>query len=145
MAKHSSPITGDVDYADLDANTKCFTVEVRTVADAAAGDTWERATYHARAAVIVRAVGIVPDVAFGQATNYANIEVQNKGIDGTGVTQLVIKAFSSAVAAYDYTSFGAIANASVSAGQVLSFKKTIAGTGQIVPASLLILDLERAA
>jgi len=136
---------GFITYAKLDANTKRFTVGIRIPADSAAGDTWERAAFYANTAVTVIDAGIVPDASFGQDTNYAILEVQNKGTDGTGTTSLVSKSFDSAVSAYDYTSLGTISNASVSAGEVLTFKKTIGGSGQIVPASLLVLVLERSA
>jgi len=136
---------GFITYAKLDTNTKRFTVGIRISADSAAGDTWERAAFYANTAVTVIDAGIVPDEGFGQADNYAILEVRNKGTDGTGTTSLVSKNFDSAVSAYDYTSFGTISNASVSAGEVLAFRKTVAGNGQVVPASLLVLVLERSA
>lgn len=136
---------GFITYAKLDTNTKRFTVGIRIPADGAAGDTWERAAFYANTAVTVIDAGIVPDASFGQADNYAILEVRNKGTDGTGTTSLVSKNFDSAVSAYDYTSFGTISNASVSAGEVLAFRKTVAGSGQVVPASLLVLVLERSA
>ena len=122
-----------------------YTVDVRIPADSAAGDTWERAVFYAKEDVTVIDAGIVPDASFGQADNYAILEVQNKGTDGTGTTSLVSKSFSSAVSAYDYTSLGTISNASVSEGEVLTFKKTVNNSGEIVPASLLVLVLERSA
>jgi len=134
---------GFVTYAKLDTNTKRFVVGVRIPADSAAGDTWERAVFYAYTAVTVIDAGIVPDASFGQATDYAILEVQNKGTDGTGTTSLASKNFDSAVSAYDFTSLGTISNASVSAGEVLTFKKSVGGSGQIVPASLLVLVLER--
>ena len=136
---------GFVTYAKLDTNTKRFAVGIRIPADSAAGDTWERAAFYANIAVTVVDAGIVPDASFGQATDYAILEVQNKGADGTGTTSLVSKNFDSAVSAYDYTSLGTISNASVSAGEVLTFKKTVNESGEIVPASLLVLVLERSA
>ena len=122
-----------------------YTVGVRIAADSAASDTWERAVFYAKEDVTVIDAGIVPDASFGQATDYAILEVQNKGTDGTGTTSLVSKSFSSAVSAYDYTSLGTISNASVSEGEVLTFKKTVNESGEIVPASLLVLVLERSA
>jgi len=122
-----------------------YTVGVRIAADSAASDTWERAVFYAEEDVTVIDAGIVPDAAFGQASDYAILEVQNKGTDGTGTTSLVSKNFDSAVSAYDFTSLGTISNASVSAGEVLTFKKSIGGNGQVVPASLLVLVLERSA
>ena len=122
-----------------------YTVGVRISADSAASDTWERAVFYAEEDVTVIDAGIVPDASFGQATDYAILEVQNKGTDGTGTTSLVSKNFDSAVSAYDYTSFGTISNASVSAGEVLAFRKSVGGSGQVVPASLLVLVLERSA
>jgi hypothetical protein len=122
-----------------------YIVANRIAADAAAGDTWERAVFYAKEAVTVIDAGIVPDAAFGQATNYAILTVKNKGTAGTGTTSIATKNFNAAVAAYDYTSLGTISNASVAADEVLTFAKTIGGTGQIVPASLLVLILERAA
>jgi len=122
-----------------------YTVGVRISADSAASDTWERAVFYAKEDVTVIDAGIVPDASFGQADNYAILEVQNKGTDGSGTTSLVSKNFDSAVSAYDYTSLGTISNASISEGEVLTFKKTVNNSGQIVPASLLVLVLERSA
>lgn len=131
-------------YAELDSNTKQFPVGIRIPADTAPGDTWERAVYYAPNAVKVCDVGIVPDVAFGQATNYATIAVQNKESGGAGTVAIASKAFDGAVSAYDYTTLGAITNPTIDAGEVLTFKKTITASGEIVPAGWLILYLERA-
>ena len=137
-----------INYSALDSNTKRFTIQVPIVADAAADSTWVKSIFIPIAAKVIDA-GIIPSTQFGQATNYAVIGLVNKGTDGSGTTQVASKNFngSNVAAAHDYTSLGTVDvdHDDIDAGSVLEFVRSKGGDGQIVPASTLVLVLERAA
>lgn len=135
-----------IDYSAFDQNTKRFMLELLVPADDAADDVWTRDVY-VPAGVKVITAGIVPQTQFGQATNYAVLKLINKGTDGLGTTEMASLNVNSSnvAAAHDFKSLGTITDPTVDAGSVLAFDKTAAGDGQVVPASTLVLVLERAA
>jgi hypothetical protein len=137
-------MAGIVGYSKLDQNTKRFTIQLPINADAAAADTWAKAVYIPSAVTVIDA-GIIPDTTFGQATDYADIKLVNKGTDGAGTTEIAAKNFNSTnvATAHDYTDLGTVSNEEVLSGSVLEFIKSKTGDGQIVPASTLVLVLER--
>lgn len=137
-----------ISFAKLDQNTKRFTVQIPIPADAAADSEWTHGLLMPRAVKVIDA-GIIPSAQFGQANNFAVISLVNKGTDGAGTTVICTKNFngSNVAAAHDYTNLGTVdaENDDIAEGSVLEFVRSKGGDGQIVPASTLVLDLERAA
>lgn len=102
--------------------------------DSEAGDTFERAIFKAPSDCVVTAVIVVPDSDIGQATNYMTLDVQDKGADGTGTTSLGLLAVNSTNTIDGMVGEDLVTtNKSVSAGRVLSLKKTVAASGQAWP------------
>jgi len=140
----SAKITdGTITYADVATNMKRFTVNIRNVADSGATDTWERAIFMAPFACTVISATIVSDSAFGQATNYATLTVANK----TQSASIVGMDFTNANATTGYVgkSLGTVGNASLAANDVVTLAKTKTSAGQVVPAFMIQLVIERAA
>ena len=140
--------TGVISYDKLDTNTKRTRREVRIPADSGVGDTWEKSVLRASLPISIADAGIIPDaVISGHATYYATLELQNKGIDGTGTASIVSKNFTAGVSGYAYTSFGTITSGDIASGEVVTTKKSVSetGSGQIVPASVIVLNIERKA
>lgn len=137
-----------INFSALDSNTKRFTIQIPIIADAAADSNWVKSIYIPIAAKVID-TGIIPSTQFGQATDFAVIGLVNKGTDGTGTTPIASKNFNSSnvAAAHDYTSLGTVDtdHDDIDAGSVLEFVRSKTGNGQIVPASTLVLVLERAA
>lgn len=96
---------------------------------------------------VVEEVGVIPQVAFGQATNYAILTAVNKGsVDGSGVTAISASySANAALTIFKKYSFGAIAAPNLAAGDVINIEKTHAGTGQIVSNCLFYMILSRTA
>ena len=69
----------------------------------------------------------------GDDTDYMTLQFQNKGADGTGTDVMAEKAFVAGVdvAAFDTLDFGAVSNADLEEGDVISLQKinTAAGMG----------------
>lgn len=136
-------------YDELDSNAKRFDVAIRIPADAQGTNIWERPLYYAPVAVTVVDGGIVPEADMGLGagtTNYMTLSFHNRATDGAGTITIASKNFNFGTANdYDYQWLGTVSNTSITAGQAITCKKTVTGTGEIVPASLLALRLERAA
>jgi len=102
--------------------------------DSKADDTFERAIFKAPSDCVVTAVIVVPDSDIGQATDYMTLDVQDKGADGTGTTSLGLLAVNSTNTIDGMVGEDLVTtNKSVSAGRVLSLKKTVAESGQAWP------------
>ena len=144
-SKASLISNGAVSYGKLDTNTKQFYIKERIGADALAADTSERSILVCNTAFTVISVGFIPDAGFGQASNYSNISVVNKGTNGSGTTAVAAKAFSTVVTAYTNNDFGTVTAPNVTAGQVLTVKITKTGTGQVTPAGSIVIVAQRAA
>jgi hypothetical protein len=113
---------------------------IRLPADAAASDVWERAVFKARAGLTIKSAFIIPDTGIGQATNYMTLDLQNKDTSGIGTTSLGSRAINSsntlgAMVGADLVS----SNATLTANQVVSLKKTVASAGQAFPGGLLVI------
>ena len=116
-----------------------FTAPLKT-AFATAGTADEFPAFRAPYACVVTAVRFIPETAVtGTATNYGTLSAQNKGVAGTGTTEICSFAFDTAttddVAAFDekaLTLSGTAANLALAAGAVVSIKKAVAGTGQVL-------------
>lgn len=144
---------GKVTYDKLGPNTKKMVIDVGLAADGAAADEYEKSVFVAPFACTVSAVKMVTESALGQATNYATLSVVNKGhTDGSGTTAIASYAFDNdtthASVAYvvkELTLNGTPANLDLAAGDVLVLKKAKTANGQVVPRSLLQLEVVRAA
>ncbi len=102
--------------------------------DCAADDTFEMAIFKAPSDCVVTAVIVVPDSDIGQANNYMTLDVQDKGADGTGTTSLGLLAVNGTNTIDGMVGEDLVTtNKSVSAGRVLSLKKTVAASGQAWP------------
>ena len=116
--------------------TKRFITQLKT-AMATAGTADEQPAFRAPFACRVTAVRYVPETAItADGTNYATLSAQNKGSAGSGTDEIASFAFDTAttddVAAMDekaLTLSGTPANLVLAAGDVVSVKKAIAGSG----------------
>jgi hypothetical protein len=133
---------GKVVYSMLSTNNKKMIVEVPIPADTLAADEYEKTVYVAPFACTVSKIYVVPDVNFGQATNYKTLSVNNK----TQTATLASKAFSSALGvAYTPGTLGTISNATLVADDVLTFKSVKTASGEALPRMVLHLEITRAA
>lgn len=105
---------------------------------AGTADEWPAFTAHKR--IKITAVKLVPatDIV-GDATNYATVSAENKGTDGTGTDEIASFAFDTAttddVDAFDekaLTLSTTAADLVIEAGEVVSIKKAVTGTGEAV-------------
>lgn len=115
---------------------------LQKLVDAAAGTaTAETIVFVATGPITFRNIGFMPSAALtADNTNNATITVRRRAADGTGAATVV--AITTNVASGNWTqwvrkSFGALANNSLTAGQMLTIEITKAGTGVAVPAGLL--------
>ena len=107
------------------------------LAMATAADAEEQPAFRAPYPLTITAVRYIPETAItADGTNYATLSAQNKGTDGTGTDEIASFAFDTAttddVAAMDekaLTLSGTPANLVLAAGDVVSVKKAIAGSG----------------
>lgn len=115
-----------------------------------AGTSDENAAFVAPYQCKVTAVRLVPDTAItGDGTNYAIVNAENKGSDGTGTTEIATFTFDTPttddVAAFDVkalTLSGTAANLELAAGDVVSIgKDASAGTGMVVE-GIVEFDIE---
>lgn len=116
------------------------------VAFATAGTADESPIWRAPIACRVTAVRYLAETAItGTATNYGTLSLQNKGTAGSGTTEIATFAFDTPttddVAAFDekaLTLSGTPANLVLAAGDVVSVKKAVAGTGQVLDGMIVI-------
>ena len=109
-----------------------------TFGTAATADEWPIFTAEKR--IKVTAVKFSPATAItGNGTNFATLSCENKALDGTGTTEVASLAFDTPttddVASHDekaITLSVTAANLILVAGQVLSLKKAVGGTGMII-------------
>lgn len=101
------------------------------------------------AAGAVSAIRYIPDTAVtGAATNNKKLAVQNRGADGTGTTEIGSITFASGTNApqLDDTTVplsGTAANLDVAAGVMIAVVTTVNGTGIVLPAGLIEVDIAR--
>lgn len=99
------------------------------------------------AAAAVTAARYLPDTTVtGVATNNKTIEVISKGTNGTGTTSTASISFGNGTnaPAFDDTALtlnATTANRDVVADAMLSIKSTVVGTGMVLPAGLIEVDL----
>lgn len=117
-------------------------------ASAAADATAEVPVFRAPFACKVRKVVLVPGAAItGTATNYHNLNLINRGTDGSGTTELANRDYlngtneSKAVARELYAPASYLA---LAAGAVLAIEKEKVGTGLALPAIQVIVEYEGA-
>jgi len=104
---------------------------------ATAGTADEYPAFRAPYAAKVTAVRYVPETAItADGTNYSTLSAENKGTDGTGTDEICSFAFDTAttddVAAFDekaLTLTSTAADLLLAAGEVVSVKKAVDGTG----------------
>jgi hypothetical protein len=119
--------------------------EVALPADAAAGDTWERAIFKAPFNCVVSEVIVVPDGDIGQATNFMTLAVQDKGADGAGTTSLGSRAVNSTNTIEGFVGVDLVTtDADVTDAYVLSLKKTVTLTGQVFPGGIARVKFTKA-
>jgi len=121
--------------------------KIRLTADAAAADVWEKAIFKAPFNCTVKEVIVVPDSNVGQATNFMTMDVISKGANGTGTTgncNLNFNSTNPVVGMVGKNLPVVGAGISVSAGHVLSLKKTKTGDGEAFPGGLVIVKYTKA-
>lgn len=116
--------------------------------DALATDTVsERAFYRARGAETLFAIYYIPRAAqAGDDTNNFTITIRKR--DGSGGAAVTVVAYtnnvaSGGMAAFDPKDLGALANTAMAADNILTFELTKGGTGQMLTAGTLIVDITR--
>lgn len=101
--------------------------------------TFEYPVFIAPSSVTITGIHWIPgSQVVGADTNNFTLTVVNKGTAGAGTAQvasLTMNAAAGTVPALGVRSLGAITNASLTAGQALTFAKGTAGTGLRLPAS----------
>lgn len=106
--------------------------------------TFEVPIFRAPTAVTVQAIKLVTGSDLvGADTNYLTLTVYNRGTAGAGTAQLVSKTMNAAAGTienYTPTTLGAVSNASLTAGQVLTIAKGTAGSGLSFPLSSVIVE-----
>jgi len=122
----------------ITAGTATNCVVFRTMGSSADA-TFERSIFATPDAVTIVSIYILPDAAItAHAANYFTLTVQNKGTDGSGTDSVASLAFDTPttddVAQYATKSLGAISGfGTMSAGEALTIKKTIAVDGMASP------------
>lgn len=140
-----------VTYQKLDATGRKYKIRVsRSATDVAATD-WELPLGSIDFAGTVKSVKLLADSAFGQATNYSSLDLQNKGQAGSGTTSVASMAFNSGNTVSQWvpkalTLSGTPANLNVVVGDALTLVKTHSGNGQALPTNLIVeVVIERTA
>jgi len=121
----------------------------RIPAVATASDVGEWVIFRAPFNCRVKGLSFVPDAAVtGQASHNFTLDVQNKGTAGTGTTSLVTTityGSGTDAVAFDETAFTLSttdATIRMSAGEVLTLKRTKTGNGLAAPALLAVVRYE---
>ena len=129
--------------------TSNIVVPVWIPACAAASSTWDRNIFAVPSVgtYTIDKISISPDGAIGQDTSYMTLTVFNRGVAGSGTTQLVTKAYNAAaaIAKSVLTSMGTLANTGLTAGQTVSIAKTVTSSGQAWPGGLVLIEMTRTA
>ncbi len=141
-----------VTYAKLDEKGRSYKLVIRREATDVAATDFDMPIGIADAGK-VKSVKMVGVTGIGQATNYAIVDVINKKGDATGTASVATMTFDNAtthaLTAFipkDLTVQTGTSGDIIAAGDVLSLKKTHAGTGQALPASFIIeIIIERSA
>lgn len=144
-----SAIDGRIDVlstaiSNLNTENDTEYMQVRVPADAAAGDTFERAIFKAPSDGTIVDVVVVPDSDIGQATNFMTLDVQNKGADGTGTDSIGSRAVNSTNTIEGMVGVDLVStSADIDAGEVLSLKKTVTADGQVWPGGMVQVKFTR--
>lgn len=134
----------DTRITNLDTENNTEYMQVRIPADAAAGDTWERAIFKAPSDGTIEDVMVVPDSDIGQATDYMTLDCQNKGADGIGTTSIGSRAVHSTNTIEGMVGVDVVTtNADIDSGRVLSLKKTVTASGQAWPGGMVQVKFTR--
>jgi len=143
---------GAVGVTELDANGKLYVIRFdHAVADTTNTDTWEKVVGTAPIAGNITTVKFIPDAGLGQDTDTAALTLYNRGVADAGTTAVASKNFTAAnaVAARipaSLTVSGVPADVAVTAGQVLTLKKTAAaGNSEVIPPGVLEVTITRTA
>jgi len=140
-----------VTYDKLDATGRKYKIRVnRSATDTAATD-FELPLGCIDFAGTVKSVKLLGDTAFGQATNYSTLTVQNKGSAGSGTTSVATLGFDASNTVSQWvpkalTLSGTPANLNVAVGEALTLVKTHTGNGQALPTNFIVeVVIERTA
>lgn len=119
--------------------------QIRLIADAAANDTWEKTIFKAPFDCTITEVFVIPDGNIGQATNYMTLDAQNKGAAGSGTDSIGSRAVNSTNTIAAFVGVDLVStDASITSGQKVSLKKTVASAGQAFPGGLVIVKYVKA-
>lgn len=119
---------------------------VTPVGWATAGTVSEVVAFRAPFKLTITAVRLLADAAVtANATNFATIEVRNKGAAGSGTVVMASHAFDTVttddVAAFDEKALvlsATAANLDAAEGDVIAIRKTVGGTGLAVAGAVVV-------
>lgn len=126
------------------SHTFSFTAPIPAHAAATATESYP--IFFADRAVKVRKVSLVFSAAVtGTATNYTNVNLVNRGTDGTGTTELANIDYASgqdAVAMVETSLYAPTTPLAVAAGGVLAIQLEKVSTGLALPAMLAVVEYD---
>ncbi len=106
-------------------------------------------TNNHNATVRLVSVGYIPeDTLTGANTNSMNVELRNKGADGTGATVVTtVKSFLSGTNANAFTAdaqtlSSTVADTDIDANETVVWRRTKVGTGLTMPAGVVIIGYQ---
>jgi hypothetical protein len=124
------------------------TLEAHMDAEGTAGTPSEAVIGEAPFAGTVTAVRYIPEAAItGAATNHKSVQVYNRGGAGAGTTVVATLAFDNGVNATAWDAkaitLAAAPATTVAAGDLLTARSVVVGTGMALPAGKVEIDISR--
>ncbi|OEC87893.1 MULTISPECIES: hypothetical protein [Methanobacterium] len=137
-----------VDYKKLDVTGRKYKIKFNRSTLDTAGTDFELPIEGIDFAGTVKSVKILADAAFGQATNYSSLDIQNKTQSNASIASM---SFNSTNTVSQWvpkalTLSATPANLNVAVGDALTLVKTHTGDGQALPTNFIVeLVIERTA